>query len=215
MYRITNTQINKHYYGVRSSKVEPKLDLGIKYFSSSRDKEFIKEQKENRYIFKYKIIKRFESREEAINLEIKLHDKFNVGKNNLFYNKVKQTSKGFCTEGTHISEEHKEKIRNHIVTDETRAKLSISMKNRRHSDETKLKMKNSATGKPKSEEHKEKIRNRIVSDETKAKLKEAKTGENNPMFGRKHKRVVCPHCDKEISINTSNLFHFDNCKSKL
>ena len=65
VYRITNTQTNKHYYGVRSSKVEPKLDLGIKYFSSSTDKEFIKEQKENKTIFKYKIIKQFNSRKEA------------------------------------------------------------------------------------------------------------------------------------------------------
>ena len=59
VYRITNKKENKHYYGVRSSKVEPKLDLGVKYFSSSTDKEFINEQKINNYLFKYKIIKQF------------------------------------------------------------------------------------------------------------------------------------------------------------
>lgn len=32
VYRITNTKINKHYYGVRSSNIEPYKDLGIKYF---------------------------------------------------------------------------------------------------------------------------------------------------------------------------------------
>ena len=62
VYRITNTQEKKHYYGVRSSKVEPKSDLGINYFSSSTDKQFIKEQKENKRVFKYKVVKQFDSR---------------------------------------------------------------------------------------------------------------------------------------------------------
>lgn len=100
VYRITNIQEKKHYYGVRSSDVEPKLDLGIKYFSSSADKEFIKEQKENNNIFKYKIIKQFDSRKEAIELEIKLHNKFNVNINESFYNRTKQTSSGWDISGT-------------------------------------------------------------------------------------------------------------------
>ncbi len=37
VYRITNTQLNKHYYGCRSSNVEPAKDLGKTYFSSSTD----------------------------------------------------------------------------------------------------------------------------------------------------------------------------------
>lgn len=45
VYRITNTQTKMHYYGCRSSNVEPKLDLGVKYFSSSTDREFMLEQK--------------------------------------------------------------------------------------------------------------------------------------------------------------------------
>ena len=57
VYRITNKIENKHYYGCRTTKLEPKDDLGSKYFSSSRDKEFIKDQKENPYNYKYKIIK--------------------------------------------------------------------------------------------------------------------------------------------------------------
>ena len=66
VYRITNTIENKHYYGVRTSKVEPKLDLGFKYFSSSKDKAFISDQRENKDDYKYKVIKIFSSREEAI-----------------------------------------------------------------------------------------------------------------------------------------------------
>ena len=95
----THTKENKHYYGARSSKVEPKLDLGIKYFSSSTDKDFIKEQKENPQYYKYKVIKIFSTRVEAINMEIKLHTKFEVGFNESFYNKSKQSSSGFDTSG--------------------------------------------------------------------------------------------------------------------
>lgn len=96
-YRITNMVEHKHYYGARSSKVHPTQDLGIKYFSNSIDKEFMSEQKLNPQNFKYKIIKIFETREEAIAMEIKLHAKFDVGVNESFYNKAKQTSIGFDT----------------------------------------------------------------------------------------------------------------------
>lgn len=97
-YRITNIKPwcpKKYYYGTRSSKIHPVKDLGIKYFSSSRDKQFLLEQKENPQNFKYKIIKIFKTRKEAINLEILLHEKLQVDKNPLFYNKAKQTSTGF------------------------------------------------------------------------------------------------------------------------
>ncbi len=88
LYRITNKELNKHYYGVRSSDIEPKQDLGIKYFSSSSDKEFIKEQKRCSYKFKYKIIKMFNTREEAMDEEIKIHTRLNVDSNDKFYNKI-------------------------------------------------------------------------------------------------------------------------------
>ena len=56
VYRITNTVENKHYYGVRSSKIIPKDDLGKKYFSSSTDKNFMREQKEHPENFKFIIL---------------------------------------------------------------------------------------------------------------------------------------------------------------
>ena len=112
VYRITNKELNKHYYGVRSSKVEPKLDLGIKYFSSSHDKDFMNEQKVNNSIFKYKVIKIFETREEAMSLEIFLHKKFNVGMHNSFYNLCSQSSTLF----SNISEHAKQKIKVSLST---------------------------------------------------------------------------------------------------
>jgi len=97
-YRITNLIEYKHYYGVRSSKISPELDLGINYFSSSSNKEFIIEQKTTTN-YKYKIIRLFDTRKEAIQFEIKLHNRLNVHINESFYNKAKQTSTGFDTQG--------------------------------------------------------------------------------------------------------------------
>jgi hypothetical protein len=78
VYRITHIFKHKHYYGFRSTSNDPKTDLGIKYFSSSKDKDFIKDQKENRSNYKYKIIKNFNNKNDALDLEIILHKKFNV-----------------------------------------------------------------------------------------------------------------------------------------
>ena len=136
VYRITNKENNKHYYGVRSSKIEPKLDLGIKYFSSSRDKEFMNEQKINKDKFKYKVIKMFETREEAINLEIKLHNKFDVSKNSNFYNKSKQLISSFDTSG--VVPWNKNKICENLrkpKSESMRKKLSQALTGKKHSEE--------------------------------------------------------------------------------
>jgi hypothetical protein len=110
VYRITNVVLNKHYYGYRSSKIEPKLDLGIKYFSSSKDSRFKKDQILNPHNYKYVIVGVFDNREDAHLLEIKLHDKFDVGKNPAFYNRAKATTTKFTIAGTKLSEETKLKM---------------------------------------------------------------------------------------------------------
>lgn len=205
VYRITNIQENKHYYGVRTSKVEPKLDLGVKYFSSSSNKEFINNQKENNQIFTYKVIKTYGSREEAVNMEIKLHNRLNVNINDSFYNKSKQTSKSWDTTGIKISEE-------------TRKRMSIASKARIMTDETKHKISNSHKG-------------LLLSEETKRKISKTSSGENNGMYGRKHsdksknkmreyatgrkfKILKCLYCDTEMSENNIYKYHMNNCKNK-
>lgn len=100
VYRITNKLENKHYYGSRTSKIEPKKDIGIYYFSSSSNENFIKDQKDNPLNYSYKVVHIYLNRENAIKLEIKLHNKFNVGINESFYNKCKQTSYKFDTTGS-------------------------------------------------------------------------------------------------------------------
>lgn len=96
-YRITNIQENKHYYGVRTTKVDPYSDLGTEYFSSSKILRPI--VKQNPELFKFKILKCFKTRKEAMAHEIFLHSKFEVSKNKNFYNLAKQTSSGFAPEG--------------------------------------------------------------------------------------------------------------------
>lgn len=99
VYRITNTKEKKHYYGKHTTKIIPVKEIGIKYFSSSRCKEFMNDQKLNPQNYKYKIIKLCSSKEELVALESKLHNKFNVGRNPNFYNKVNQTINGFDSSG--------------------------------------------------------------------------------------------------------------------
>lgn len=99
-YRITNIKNGRHYYGTRTSKLNiPTEDIGINYFSSSSDKDFMNDQKINPQNYKYKVILIFDTRKQAIQSEIKLHNKFNVGANPRFYNKCKQTSTGFDRAG--------------------------------------------------------------------------------------------------------------------
>lgn len=164
VYRITNTKINKHYYGSRTSQIEPIKDIGHKYFSSSRDKEFIKDQKNNPQDYKYIIISIFDLRKDALELEIKLHAKFNVGINENFYNRAKATSSKFTLEGTKISEETRLK----------RIGENNGMYGRKHSIESKIKMSNSSKN---------------PSEITRRKMSRNHadiTGDKNPMYGKKH-----------------------------
>jgi len=69
------------------------------------------------------------------------------------------------------------------------------------------------------------------SDETKLKTSLALKGRISPMKGKiqtsearlkmsiagkgkSKKRVTCPHCNKDIAVNTAKRWHFDNCKEK-
>ena len=128
IYIITEISTNMKYIGARSTKLEPIKDLGIKYFSSSTNKEFIKNQKINSSNYKYEVLSIHNTREEAIELEIKLHNKFNVGINESFYNRAKQSSLGFDTSGIKYSDERKERITSSSIIwmlHEGRIRLSI------------------------------------------------------------------------------------------
>lgn len=125
VYRITNLDKNKHYYGVRSTKSDPKNDLGIKYFSSSTDKDFIKDQKENSINYKYKVLFIFNSRAEATKMEMKLHNKFDVAVNESFYNKCKQTSTGYDRTGM-PGVKHDSEVKKRIANSVSKTKRELS-----------------------------------------------------------------------------------------
>ena len=228
VYRITNINCQKYYYGVRSSKCLPLNDLSVKYFSSSSDKIFLKEQQEIPENFKYKIIKMFSTRIKANKFEEYLHEKFNVGANILFYNRCKASAWSDRT-GIKLTEEHKKKInakgRRH--SEETKKKMSISQKGRTFSKETKKKMSEARKGKPgpiHSIETRIKLsninKNRIFSEETKKKMSKAKQNISNEtrnklsIANKSKPRQVCPHCNKEFDYFNAKRWHFDNCKFK-
>lgn len=188
VYRISNIKIKKYYYGYRSTVVPPYEDIGIKYFSSSTDKEFIKDQKENPTDYKYKVVQIFNTSKQALNLEIKLHNKFKVGANERFYNKVQQTNLGFDNTGavhseetkSKISESNKDKCKGRKASTETREKLSKVRKGRISnrkgctlSDDQKKKLSIALIGNTNSKGNK-------PSEETRLKLSKATTGSNNP-----------------------------------
>lgn len=91
VYRITNKRLSKHYYGSRHAKHATLESLGTTYFSSSKNADFIEDQKKNPQDYKYKIIKIFKTKNESIRYESMLHAKFNVGTSTKFYNGSEQT----------------------------------------------------------------------------------------------------------------------------
>jgi hypothetical protein len=144
VYRITNTKLNKHYYGVRTSNIEPSKDLGVKYFSSSSDIEFRNDQKNNPQDYKYVIVSILKSREEAMMLEIKLHENFNVDLNDSFYNKTKANTIGFSNAGKH-----------HSVT--TKNKISVSNSGKTRDEQQRKNISESLAGRKLSPQHSRKI----------------------------------------------------------
>jgi len=99
VYLIINTKLNKFYIGSRKCKGEPEDDIGCFYFSSSTDKEFIKDQKINPGSYDYLVLEKFSTTKEAKEYETKAHKTLNVGVNENFYNLARQTSTGFCYSG--------------------------------------------------------------------------------------------------------------------
>ena len=153
VYRITNILLKKHYYGARSTtKGNPRHDLGVVYFSSSKDTDFIVDQKLNSSNYKYKIVRVCNTREQAILLEIRLHNKFNVAISSNFYNRSKQTSKSFDTSGVTLKN-----FRSYIMAEETKQKLREANLGKTQSAETVAKRV-------------AKLKGHVTSEETRAKI---------------------------------------------
>ena len=182
VYRITNVVEKKYYYGKRSSSISPKLDIGFKYFSSSKNEKFQKDQKINPQNYKYKIVAAFRTVEEAIKREIRLHKLFLVGRNPSFYNLITQVSNGFDSTGRFLAE-NSEGHRIYTCKDDPdfisgeykTVKFGFTLKGREFSDEHKLNLSKSLKGIKKSNTHSKNIsKSSIENGVTK--------GENHPRF---------------------------------
>jgi len=92
VYRITLLEPfdeRKYYYGKHSGNLS---DLGRSYFTSSKKvQKFIFEEKRE---YKIKIVKTFETTEEALKFEGKLHNRLDVAKHSKFFNQQNQTLSG-------------------------------------------------------------------------------------------------------------------------
>ncbi len=98
VYQITEISTGTKYIGSRGSTTEPNKDIK-KYKSSSTDKQFKLNQKLNPLNYWYEILSYHETREDANIEESRLHDMYNVGCSDTYFNKSNQTKNGFTTEG--------------------------------------------------------------------------------------------------------------------
>jgi len=98
---------------------------------------------------------------------------------------------------------------------------SIALTGKKHgplTEEQKAHLSKVLTGVPKPSSRRPGKRNTFYGKKHSPKTlliqREVKLGEKNGMFGRKQEKKHCPHCDRDIAINTYPRFHGDNCKAK-
>jgi len=155
----------REYIGVRSCDCIPEEDT--KYFGSFKDKSFFPTEKTILFVC--------ETRKEVVEIEIELHNFFDVAVNPQFANRAKQTSTGFDRAGVPRTKEDKKKIseansgENHpqfgIPHTEEWKKAQSEKKSGEKSpmfgvprtEETKKKLSEAHTGKTLTEEHKKKL----------------------------------------------------------
>jgi hypothetical protein len=99
VYIITHKETGKKYIGSRSSKLEPIKDIGKKYFSSSSNKDFIKDQKNNPQNYLYEVYGQYPDRITVNEVECELHKQYDVGYNEEYINNATAYTPYFCTAG--------------------------------------------------------------------------------------------------------------------
>jgi len=115
-YLIRSKTSKMKYIGVRSSVAKPEYD---NYWSSSKHLPLDVKNTHSK-----RVLKEFSSRKQAIEHEIYLHHKYDVGKNSMFYNRAKQTTCKYDTTG--VPNPHSK---------ETRKKLSQALKGKKRTAE--------------------------------------------------------------------------------
>jgi hypothetical protein len=175
----------------------------VKYFGSFKDKTF----KPTKKI----IIKEFTSREAASNVEITLHNFFNVAENLNFANRAKSTSTGFTRLGAKNTKKTNEKIAlvnkgnkycvGRKISEETRKKISKGNKGKKISEERKQALRKRMLGK--NNPTYGKARPQDVKDKISVTKKKTYVKENHPMFNKTHSknaREKIVAAQKKISV---------------
>ena len=172
----------REYIGCRTCDCLPEED--IKYFGSFKDKSFKPTKKTILFVC--------ETREEVAEIEIELHDFFDVAVNPQFANRAKAISTGFDRTGVPWTEEQK-KAHSERMSGENHPRFGVP-----HTKETRKKQSvaksgenNPQYGVPHTEEWKKSMsgENHPLfgvprTEEEKKKISEALSGENNPQYGR-------------------------------
>ena len=206
-YRITNIVEKKYYYGVHSCNCLPKEDIGVKYFSSSKNKAFKDDIKENPQNYKYKVVKIFSTRKEALEHEIFLHAKFNVGVNKKFYNGSKQGSTNRDTSGMSLyidefGNEHFVSIQDErVLTGEFKSYFTgenNGMYGRKRTDEEKQRI--SVATKLGMDKRKDKPWKQVISEETKKQISETLTGRIFVSKDGKNKNIYPEELEYYLSL---------------
>ncbi len=130
-YRITNIVSKYHYSGSRSCSILPVDDIGYHYFSSSTNKFWIQDQKDNPQDYKYKIVYTSTiGRTYANKFEEKYHNRIDVMHHKQFINRTNANVNGFTTLGMKHSKETKRKISvaslGKVISEEQKIKTFIS-----------------------------------------------------------------------------------------
>jgi len=147
----------REYIGIRTCNCLPEEDT--KYFGSFRDKTFNPTEKTILFVC--------ETRIEASEIEIELHDFFDVAVNPQFANKAKQTSTKFDTTGVPNTEAQKKANSERM--------LGVPL-----TEETKKKISEANSGKTRTEEQKKANSERNSGEKNPCY---GRTGEKNPSYG--------------------------------
>lgn len=137
------------------------------------------------------------SEEQAFELEeflISEIDRIDLGTGTL----TNMTNGGEGCRGQIISDERKEQLRVQMTGEGNPNYGNTGEKciwwGRKHTEETKEKLRLAQLGRVMTEEHKQRM-----SDQRK---------------GLPKRKKLCPHCNREVAVNTYNRWHGNNCKEK-
>lgn len=229
VYRLEHTETMEYYIGSRSSKLHPTMD---KYMGSMRAWKPDK-TKLSKSILEMDFSDRDLANEyERMVIIESVADPLNRNKN--------IPGIGFHTAGMVQVKDNMGKCFLVPVDDESlkNGEVTYYWKDKKHSDEARKKMSESAKIRkiiPENEIiRREKIsinspqRGIPRSEEFKENLSKTRIGENNPYLkymrdnnivhhskGKKYNKMECPHCNRMIAISIIHVAHMNNCKYKI